>query len=87
MYDLLDQDGTSTKLVLKVIHFKLFAACLGAGDSLEREYVIGRAIAEALQAGVPEGFMSVQAAVVFRHSGVLKGATLATMLITPSTAQ
>ena len=31
MYDLLDQIGTPTNLVLKVIHFKLLAACLGAG--------------------------------------------------------
>ena len=31
MYDLLDQAGTPTNLVLKVIHFKLLAACLGAG--------------------------------------------------------
>lgn len=134
MYDLLDQAGTPTNLVLKVIHFKLLAACLGAGthpgtdlqfdiryvwrldvpvtaatstsihrdsvaieqlcvehthspnmvtkfhalgtgESLEREYVIGRCITEALQAGVPEGFMMVQAAVVFQHNGVLKGSS------------
>ncbi len=31
MYDLLDQAGTPANLVLKVIHFKLLAACLGAG--------------------------------------------------------
>ena len=121
MYDLLDQAGNSTNLVLKVIHFKLLAACLGAGihtskvnwhsdfihtacqsnpaqhrpvityhhvvwvaglldndarhtgESLEREYVIGRCITKALQAGIPEGFMMVQAAVVFQHNGVLKG--------------
>ena len=73
MYDLLDQAGNPTNLVLKVIHSKLLAACLGAGESLEREYVIGRSITEALQAGVPEGFMLVQAAVIFQHSGVLKG--------------
>lgn len=73
VYDLLDRAGTPTNLVLKVIHFKLLAACLGAGESLEREYVIGRCITEALLAGVPEGFMMVQAAVVFQHNGVLKG--------------
>jgi len=38
--------------------------------------VIGRCITEALQAGVPEGFMMVQAAVVFQHNGVLKGSSL-----------
>ncbi len=38
--------------------------------------MIGRCITEALQAGVPEGFMMVQAAVVFQHNGVLKGSSL-----------
>ena len=46
---------------------------LYTGESLEREYVIGRCITKALQAGIPEGFMMVQAAVVFQHNGVLKG--------------
>lgn len=74
VYDLLNQSGESTNLVLKVIHFKLVAACLGAGESLEREYVIGRSITDAMQAGIANGFMLVQAAVVFQHNSVLKGA-------------
>lgn len=73
VYDLLNQSGESTNLVLKVIHLKLLAACLGAGESLEREYVIGRSITDALQAGVPDGFMLVQAAVIFQQTGALKG--------------
>lgn len=73
VYELLNPAGLPTNLVLKEIHSKLLAACLGAGDSLEREYVIGRCITEALQAGIPEGFMMVQAAVIFQHKGVLKG--------------
>lgn len=73
VYDLLNPNGESTNLVLKVIHLKLLAACLGAGESLEREYVIGRSITDARQAGVPDGFMLVQAAVIFQQTGVLKG--------------
>ncbi|KAL3144267.1 hypothetical protein ABBQ32_004038 [Trebouxia sp. C0010 RCD-2024] len=73
VYDLLNQSGESTNLVLKVIHFKLVAACLGAGESLEREYVIGRSITDAMQAGIANGFMLVQAAVIFQHNSVLKG--------------
>lgn len=75
MYDLLNQSGESTNLVLKVIHLKLLAACMGAGESLEREYVIGRSITDALQTGVSDGFMMVQAAVIFQQTGVLKGAS------------
>lgn len=74
VYDLLNQSGESTNLVLKVIHFKLVAACLGAGESLEREYVIGKSITDALHAGIANGFMLVQAAVVFQHNAALKGA-------------
>lgn len=73
MYDLLNQSGESTNLVLKVIHLKLLAACMGAGESLEREYVIGRSVTDALQTGVSDGFMMVQAAVIFQQTGVLKG--------------
>lgn len=73
VYDLLDESGNSTNFVLKDIHFKLLAACLGAGESLEREYVIGRCVTEGLAAGLPHNFMIVQAAVVFEHSGTLKG--------------
>ncbi|KAL3130536.1 hypothetical protein ABBQ38_008348 [Trebouxia sp. C0009 RCD-2024] len=76
VYDLLNQSGESTNLVLKVIHFKLVAACLGAGESLEREYVIGRSITDAMQAGIANGFMLVQAAVVFQHNSVLKGVVI-----------
>ena len=52
---------------------RLTMLAMSTGDSLEREYVIGRCVTEALQAGIPEGFMMVQAAVIFRHNGVLKG--------------
>ena len=73
VYDLLDGDGNGTNFVLKVVHLKLLAASLGAGESLEREYVIGRCITESLAAGLPHNFMKVQAAVVFLHNGHLKG--------------
>ena len=73
VYDLLDGDGNGTNFVLKVIHLKLLAASLGAGESLEREYVIGRCITEGLAAGLPHNFMKVQAAVLFQHNGHLKG--------------
>ena len=74
MYDLLDEGGNGTNFVLKVIHSKLLAACLGAGESLEREYVIGRCITQGLAAGIPHNFMIVQAAVVLAHrNNMLKG--------------
>lgn len=74
MYDLLDEGGNGTNFVLKVIHSKLLAACLGAGESLEREYVIGRCITQGLAAGIPHNFMIVQAAVVLaQRNNMLKG--------------